>query len=455
MRLFRKIWGDSSFERYAFWILIAVELLMSFTFLGYIHIPPLSVTIAYIPVIIAGALFGPAESTLVGFIFGLASMYKASASYAMAADMVFSPFFSGFPAGSLLLSIGSRTLFGLLAGLAFMLAAKSRHKRLWRIVVSVFATKLYEFPVYLALGIFLPETGYDFTDTFKVNAGEIAIAVFCAVIIELLYALYHSPMLQNTKQCIDQSVHNPYTSKNTTMFLLVFELAILCLAAFATIYFSQRASYMLEQHNITVSHEIKTDLLHLQVQFLIAVMSLSIISVILLICIYRYMAYREYRREMDSLTGLMGRRLFLHHCNRILGDIEADSSISGWFLFIDVDHFKTINDTFGHSKGDAVLKEVSSALRSTLADSGTIGRIGGDEFAAIIEKPLSKQELQYRLDRLLKKLSDIHTDTKISCSIGACRFSRSVDIDTLMEQTDEALYKAKEQGRACYVIKEF
>ena len=56
MRLFRKIWGDSSFERYAFWILIAVELLMSFTFLGYIHIPPLSVTIAYIPVIIAGAL---------------------------------------------------------------------------------------------------------------------------------------------------------------------------------------------------------------------------------------------------------------------------------------------------------------------------------------------------------------------------------------------------------------
>ena len=107
MKLFRKIWGDSSFERYAFWILIAIELLMSFTFLGYIHVPPLSVTVAYIPVIIAGAPFGPAESTLVGFVFGLASMYKASASYAMAADMVFSPFFSGFPAGSLLLSIGS------------------------------------------------------------------------------------------------------------------------------------------------------------------------------------------------------------------------------------------------------------------------------------------------------------------------------------------------------------
>ena len=250
MKLFRKIWGDSSFERYAFWILIAVELLMSFTFLGYIHMPPLSVTIAYIPVIIAGALFGPVESAITGFVFGLSSMYKASAAYVMDADMVFSPFLSGFPAGSLLLSIGSRTLFGLLIGLAFMLASKSRHKRLWRIVVSVFATKLYEFWVYLAMGIFFPEAGYDYTYTFKINAGEIAIAVFCTVIIELLYALYHSDMLQNTKRCIDQSVHNPYTSKNTSLFFLAFELATLCMAVFATIYFSQRATYMLGQHSM-------------------------------------------------------------------------------------------------------------------------------------------------------------------------------------------------------------
>lgn len=454
MKLFRKIWGDSSFERYAFWILIAVELLMSFTFLGYIHMPPLSVTIAYIPVIIAGALFGPVESAITGFVFGLSSMYKASAAYVMDTDMVFSPFLSGFPAGSLWLSIGSRTLFGLLIGLAFMLASKSRHKRLWRIVVSVFATKLYEFWVYLAMGIFFPEAGYDYTYTFKINAGEIAIAVFCTVIIELLYALYHSDMLQNTKRCIDQSVHNPYTSKNTSLFFLAFELATLCMAVFATIYFSQRATYMLGQHSITVSQAISQDMLHLQIQFLIALMSLNLISVILLICIYKYMAYREYRREMDSLTGLMGRRLFLHHCSRILGDIEADNSISGWFLFIDVDHFKTINDTFGHGMGDTVLKEVSSALQNVFAGSGTIGRVGGDEFAAIIEKPLSEHDMRQKLDYFLKKISDIHTDTKVSCSIGACCFTCSIDIDTLMAQTDEVLYEAKERGRACYVIRE-
>lgn len=119
-----------------------------------------------------------------------------------------------------------------------------------------------------------------------------------------------------------------------------------------------------------------------------------------------------------------------------------------------MDHFKAINDTYGHSVGDTVLKEVSAILHSVFAGSGTIGRVGGDEFAAIIEKPLSEHDMRQKLDYFLKKISDIHTDTKVSCSIGACCFTCSIDIDTLMAQTDEVLYEAKERGRACYVIRE-
>lgn len=62
--------------------------------------------------------------------------------------------------------------------------------------------------------------------------------------------------------------------------------------------------------------------------------------------------------------------------------------------------------------------------------------------------------MRQKLDYFLKKISDIHTDTKVSCSIGACCFTCSIDIDTLMAQTDEVLYEAKERGRACYVIRE-
>ena len=83
---------------------------MSFI-LGYVHIPPISITTAYIPIIITACLFGPAEASLAGLLFGLGSLYKASATYVMPADAVFSPFRSDFPIRSILLSVGTRMLF--------------------------------------------------------------------------------------------------------------------------------------------------------------------------------------------------------------------------------------------------------------------------------------------------------------------------------------------------------
>ena len=68
-------------DRYVFVALVAIEFLMSFTFLGYIHIEPISITIAYIPILIAGCFLGAGQSTAIGLFFGLSSMYKASAYY--------------------------------------------------------------------------------------------------------------------------------------------------------------------------------------------------------------------------------------------------------------------------------------------------------------------------------------------------------------------------------------
>lgn len=69
-------WKHLKFEKYVFVLLLAIELIMSFTFLGFIHIDPISLTTAYIPIVVAGCLLGPLESTLIGLVFGLASMYK-------------------------------------------------------------------------------------------------------------------------------------------------------------------------------------------------------------------------------------------------------------------------------------------------------------------------------------------------------------------------------------------
>ena len=134
-------WGKiSRFDRYLFEILIAIELLMSFTFLGYIHIPPISVTIAYLPVLIAGCLWEPPQAVMISLVFGIASTYKASASYVMPTDAVFSPFLSGAPVSSLLLSIGTRMLFGFLIGVAFQCVRKGKHSRLYIGLIAAIAS---------------------------------------------------------------------------------------------------------------------------------------------------------------------------------------------------------------------------------------------------------------------------------------------------------------------------
>ncbi len=452
MEKMKKIWGTSCFDHYFLGFLVAIELLMSFTFLGYIHIPPISVTTAYIPILIAGCLFGPAQSALIGTVFGVASMYKASASYVMPADAVFSPFLSGSAAGSLALSVGTRALFGFLIGSAFRLGQKRKHCRLLRGAVAAMAPKMHSLLVYGTMGVVFPGLGYTYRTALHWKWDDSVFALICVAAVEALRAVYHSHTIQNIKGSVDQSVDNPYSSGKMNLFFAAFESFLLCMAVFAAAYFSQREKFMLEQHGVVVSDVISSDLFHLQIQFLIAFLGLNIISVIMLMVIYKYMSYKEYRGEMDELTGVMGRRMFLYHCDKAQGACDDANEKTGWFLFVDVDYFKTVNDTFGHGVGDKVLKEIAAGLLHMAGDEGKVGRIGGDEFAVLIETPMEPQEMKRRLERFLEEISGILPDQKTSCSIGAYQFVFPKQVKRILTETDELLYQAKENGRACYVM---
>ena len=454
MKIIKKLWTDSCFDRYALELLIAIELLLSFTFLGYIHIPPISITTAYIPILIAGCLFGPAESLLIGFVFGLSSMYKASASYVLPSDAAFSPFLSPAPVNSILLSVGVRMLFGLLIGLAFSFASKRKHPRIWRVIISTVAPKFHSLLVYTAMGFLFPALGYRYTSALDWDWVDAVIAAVCVVSVELLWAIYHHRTVQNVKSGVDQPIDNPYKPKKMNLFFAAFEFFLLFMAVLAARYFSQRESYMLQQHGVAVSHTISYDLLHLQLQFLFASLALNLISVIFLIMLYKYMAFKKYQGELDELTGIMGRRMFLYHCNRLQQAAASGAKRLGWFLFVDADYFKQVNDNFGHATGDLVLKAIASNLHHIFKGAGTVGRIGGDEFAVIIEAPLSPQELGQRLERFLSAIADTLPDKKTSCSIGAYQFVFPQSVKHLLSETDQILYKAKENGRACYVLKE-
>ena len=442
-----------SFDQYVLMVLIAIELLMSFTFLGYIHIPPISFTIAYIPILIAGCILGPVQSTIVGFIFGITSMYKASASYVAYTDAVFSPFSSGAPLSSLVLSVGSRVLFGLLIGFGFTFAKNSKHQILWIGFVAAIGSKIHSFFVYTVMGIFFPELGYNYSNTFNFDKEDILFILLCAIVIPVLWKIYNSNTVTKIKKCLDSNIYNPYSSARINIFFAIFCVLLLCIAVFAASYFSQRTFYMLQRYGIPASEDIFIDLFILQTQFLIALLALCFITIVLFILIYKYMSYKQYTGELDALTGIMGRRMFLYYCQKIQEKSLKTSNSIGWFLIIDTDYFKKINDTFGHVVGDAVLKKIASSLQSVFGVFGKVGRMGGDEFAVILEKNFSQQELALHLDAFLDRISCILPDVKVSCSIGAHQFLFPIDITEILVETDNILYMAKEQGRACYVIK--
>ena len=448
-----KFFGSSSFDRGSFCILLVVEVLMSFTFLGYFHFPPISFTIAYLPVIIAACLFGPRQAVLTGIVFGLGSLYKASASYVMPLDMVFSPFNSSEPLASLFLSVGTRALFGLFAGLAFDAVRGCKRFRSWMCLLTLLSIRLHSFLVCGAMGILFPQFNVTYATSFKLDKYDFCAALVVLFIVPCVWELYHSKKIEQLKTYIDRCSTATYVQRLLRKRVLSFFTVAVTMTLITAAYFSQRTAFMLDKHGVEISAHISGDLLHLQFMFVMAILALDFILMIVALWAYKYLIYKEYLGSLDSLTGVMGRKMFLNKC-AVLQNRKAlvQSKAQGWFLFFDVDAFKSVNDTYGHLVGDEVLRGFARRLDEALSPYGVVGRLGGDEFAAILYKPITQKELSALLDDLYKHLADILPQQRITSSIGVCSFTYPQEIRKLMYATDKALYKAKEQGRACYVF---
>ena len=445
----------ATLDKYLFLGLMSIEFLMSFTFLGYIHIEPISITIAYLPILIAGSLLGVWPATAMGAIFGLSSLYKASANYVMPMDKVFSPFFSGAPLQSLLLSVGTRALFGFLVGLLFQLVRASRHQRLWGGAVALLAPKLHSVLVYTAMGLLFPNLGYGLTSAFHIGVSDVLLALVCLLFVEATWGLLLREKLAGFRAYLNQARAEERKVGKLHWSWSLLLLCILCAVIASSFYFAQRMSYMLGVHGLSLSMEAEHDLLHLQMQSLFATLSISFLLAVFLLVLYRYLSYREYIGQLDAVTAVMGRKMFNHYCSGRLLDGEGVPGGGGWFLFVDVDYFKSINDTLGHPAGDMVLKKIAQALQDAFSADGGIGRMGGDEFAVLIARPMAAGELREKLDAFLGGIATVlAAPEKVTCSIGVCRFTCPQDMQTLYSQTDRLLYAAKRHGRAQYVFGE-
>jgi diguanylate cyclase (GGDEF)-like protein len=158
----------------------------------------------------------------------------------------------------------------------------------------------------------------------------------------------------------------------------------------------------------------------------------------------RHLAY------YDSLTLLPNRRLLMEHLGQTLRRASRAGSIVGIF-FIDIDHFKQINDEFGHAVGDSVLTQLAARLSASLRGSDTLGRLSGDEFVAIVEANLPRELalVAESLQRCLKvPFSTTHGELFATVSIGVSAFpGDGTDVGELLRNADHAMYRAKAQGR--------
>lgn len=178
----------------------------------------------------------------------------------------------------------------------------------------------------------------------------------------------------------------------------------------------------------------------------------SVVLASILTIVFRQRDEMKRLVTVDVLTGLLSRRHFMVLAERELRRaLRYKEELS--VLMIDIDNFKSINDTYGHQAGDRVLQRLGEMLRSVLRDADFVGRMGGEEFAVILPQTpvLQSFEVAERIRRIVENTRIALTHglpLNISISIGVCSLhDPETNIDTLLARADQALYDAKRQGR--------
>ncbi|MET0028605.1 MAG: ABC transporter substrate-binding protein [Candidatus Thiodiazotropha sp.] len=157
-----------------------------------------------------------------------------------------------------------------------------------------------------------------------------------------------------------------------------------------------------------------------------------------------------YLATHDPLTGLPNRILFMDRLENTLQRARREGNSPG-LLFIDLDNFKIINDTYGHYKGDEALKRVADSVNSVIRESDTFARLGGDEFTLLIEH-CEEHTFQILAQKVLstiqEALYEMHTDIDLGASIGLLVIDDPMtDAEAILSRADNLMYRAKFNGK--------
>ena len=195
---------------------------------------------------------------------------------------------------------------------------------------------------------------------------------------------------------------------------------------------------------------------------LILITRLMSVVISLLLATLGYFLLRE-RKTLtsqameDSLTGLANRRLLNFRMAQTFAQAKRFNRLMA-IMYIDVDYFKKLNDTFGHQIGDELLKTISKKLKKCIRDVDTLSRVGGDEFVVVLEELHRKNDVHLIAERIMASFAEdivvMKKNIKVTLSIGIAIYDHQGEetLDALMKKADIALYEAKGAGRDGYQI---
>lgn len=162
-----------------------------------------------------------------------------------------------------------------------------------------------------------------------------------------------------------------------------------------------------------------------------------------------------YKATHDPLTQLFNRAAFEEHLTEAMARAKRNSNIKVVMYMIDLDGFKTINDTYGHQAGDQVLRVLAERLQENLRQGELVCRLGGDEFAILIEgdDDLQITPLAERiLTATLLPITHLQQQLVVGCSIGISIYPQALDAHQLIAQADKAMYSIKKTGKCGFSL---
>ena len=433
-------------------ILIALEIVLAFSWLGFIHVQPLSLTTLHIPVLLAALFLGKWPGALLGGVFGLLSMWKASDFGVSSTDMFFSPFLSGDPVGSLVTALGVRMLFGFLAGCVYQRVKRMQHRVLLVGMATYFLTCLHSMMVYGMLGVFFPAAGVDLYTGGDRLLSLLGVMMAGNSVIWVLLAYYWCHFTEAGRKLLvilEQNDHAAFYEENVKK-LVLFLSILLCVSAAIAAYFIDGVEQILAVQGYEASAAVQGAVWSKGIQFILAIAAVAFIVFVIFLYFYTMLVRVTQKSRMDALTKLYHRESVAQQVNVLL-----DSNVHqncGSFIMLDVDRFKAVNDVFGHPVGDKILCAVADSLRHAVRANDIIGRLGGDEFCVFLPGRMSHEGLEQVVQRIEKGIRQIELpDGKtVTCSIGIASYLQQASFAEFYMQADRALYLAKSHGRNCH-----